>query len=342
MSDRAEVDVEVEQEAPTAAVKEAPPQDDQSDDDQPAPRAKTLIGGDDDDPASQPKEPAKDPEKFAWDDRWREEVARHIAAGDEKIYAKELKRLERITSPAAIYGSYREMESRFTSGGLVKIPGPDAKPEEVAAFHKALGVPESPEDYTADLKLDNGAVIGEDDRPIVDGFAKRFKDAGLNKQQAQILINHYYQEQMERAAEIDERDAAHRQQTETALKEELGDSFKRHMRAIPALFAEAPGGGDASNPNSLFARLMGGRMADGTLIGDDPDAARFFLSMVNIVKPHASIVEGSGDPSQSIDDEISSIEKLMREDRRAYNQDHKKQARYLELLGARERMKARG
>src|SRR5574342_335296 len=102
---------------------------------------KTLATGADTEAAAKAKEAASAAAKpkSDWPDNWRERLAEHYAAGDKKRYNQELKRLQRITDPVGVYGMYREMESKFTSGGLIKLPGKDAKPEEVEAFHKALG-----------------------------------------------------------------------------------------------------------------------------------------------------------------------------------------------------------
>lgn len=44
----------------------------------------------------------------------------------------------------------RENQSAARNGGI-KVPGADVKPEEIAAFHKAIGVPEAADKYAFDL-----------------------------------------------------------------------------------------------------------------------------------------------------------------------------------------------
>jgi hypothetical protein len=51
------------------------------------------------------------------------------------------------------------------------------------------------------------------------------------------------------------------------------------------------------------------------------------LNPVNQIAPKTGITA-----QQTLDDEISDIEKLMRDDRKAYNKDEKIQTRYRELL----------
>ena len=52
---------------------------------------------------------------------------------------------DRFKDPAAAFQSHLELQK--TMGNAVRVPGPDAKPEEIAAFHKKLGVPDSPAGY---------------------------------------------------------------------------------------------------------------------------------------------------------------------------------------------------
>ena len=84
--------------------------------------------------------------KSYWPDDWREKIAEFASAGDKKAYEKELRRLQNMESPLAVYGSFRNMENTWASRNFIKKPGENAKPEEVAEYHKALGVPEKAED----------------------------------------------------------------------------------------------------------------------------------------------------------------------------------------------------
>jgi hypothetical protein len=304
---------------------------------------KTIASGADaeEDDAAREAKAAAD-HKPAWPDDWREKLAQHMSAGDKAVYKKELARLQRIADPAGVYGMYRELEGKFTSGGLIKVPGKDAKPEDVAAFHKALGVPEKPEDYFKDIKLDNGAVIGELDKPLVQSIAGELHKVGATPAVLSTMLNWYYKQQEDQAARLDEMDDTFRRETERALKDDLGPAFKRQTNAIASLFATAPGGTDVNNESGLFSRLMAGRMADGKIIGNDPDMVRFLISLVSEVNPAATVVEDGNQTGQSIETEIAAIEKDMRENRRAYFKDEAKQARYRELISARDKIRARG
>lgn len=270
----------------------------------------------------------------------RKLIASHYAAGDKKAEAKELKRLDRIKDIKSIWGMYREMEGKFTSGDIIKKPGKNAKPEDMAEFHKSLGVPEKPEGYMEHIKLESGAVIGEADKPMLTSFTEALHKAGAPPSAVNAAANWYYQRQEQMAAEIDEADEDFRRESEKTLKEELGPAFRRQTNAISSLFATAPGGADAKNANSLYSRLVGGRTADGKLIGNDPEVMRWLIGLVSEVNPAATVVEDGVASVKSIDTELAEIQALRKSDRTKY-WSPAVQAREAELYAAKEKMAQR-
>lgn len=303
---------------------------------QPKQDDKTLAAGADPEGDTKAADEAAKP---YWPDNWREKLAEHIAAGDQKAYKRELKRLERIADPSSVYGLYREAEGRLTSGGLLKVPGKDAKPEDIAAYNKALGVPEKPEDYFKDIKLANGVEIGEADKPLVDGFAAQVHKAGATPQFVNAALDWYYGMQEEQAAAQDQADDDFRIESQRTLKEEWGAAYKRHTNAIESLFVSAPGGLDIENDGSLYKRLLGGRTIDGRIIGNDPDIVKWLSGLAREVNPAATVIEDTAGGAKAIDAEIAEIENVMRTDRRRYNREFAD--RYKELLGVREKLRAR-
>jgi len=276
-----------------------------------------------------------------WPDDWRQKVADYVSGGDEKAKAKKLKELERYVDPAAFAAKGFELQAKFSEGGLTKIPGKDASEEEVKAFHKAIGVPESPKEYIENLSLPNGVTLGDQDKAIASDFAAAMHKAGAPQSVMNEAYNWYLRNEEQRAAAIDRQDDENRTEALQSLKDEWGPAFKRNVNAISSLFVYSPGGADMQSEGSLFNRLLAGRMADGRIIGDDPAMTRFLVALAREVNPVATVVESADGSGKGLEDEIKEIETLMRSDRRAYDKDLKKQARYLELLDAREKHRAR-
>ena len=80
---------------------------------------------------------------------------------------------------------------------------------------------------------------------------------------------------------------------------------------------------------------MGGRMADGRIIGNDPDMVRLLVRLSREINPAGAVTEGGREAGKGEAAEIAEIETLMRKDRRAYDRAPQMQARYRELLGRR-------
>ena len=288
------------------------------------------------------KPPTAAPEnsKVEWPENWRERLAEHASAGDKKAYDKEMRRLQRITDPSGVYGMYRELEGKFTAGDLIKVPGEKASDEERATFRKAMNVPEKPEGYLENLTLENGAVVGEADKPMLSEFIKAIHKTDARPETVKAALGWYYAQQERAAAEMDQADEQHRHESMRALKDEFGPSFDRRTNAIASVFASAPGGADVQNPASLFSRLLGGRTSDGRIIGNDPDVIRFMASLSQELNPEMTVISEGQSGGVSLDAEIKQIEGIMRTDRQRYNKEYA--GRYSELLTVREKLQARG
>lgn len=280
-------------------------------------------------------------DKPYWPEDWREKMAGLLSGGDKDRHAKEMDRLGTMADPSIAWMRFREMENTWAKRNFVKLPGENAKPEEIAEYHKAMGVPENPEDYFKTVKLENGAVIGEADKPLVDDFAAVAHKAGLPPTAVNTALNWYFGQQEKMAAQLDEADEKFKHEANRALKEEWGGTFKRRTNAVATLFDIAPGGADAKNPGSLYSRILGGRTADGKVIGDDPDVVRWLSALAFDRNPSATVVEDGDQSGKSVESEISAIEKTMRENRPTYNKDTNMQARYRELLEARDKIRAK-
>ena len=277
-------------------------------------------------------------EKAYWPSDWREKAAEHYSAGSKTAYNKELKRLKNIVDPAGLYGMYREAESKITSGNMIHKPGKNATEDDLKAYHKALGAPDKASDYIDNLVLSNEQVIGDDDKETAKSFAEEMYKAGANQQTMNTAMDWYYANQEATAAALDDSDEQTKYNSERELKEEFGGAFKRRTANISSLFAQAPGGSDLENGESLYARLIGGRMADGTIIGNDPDMIRLLVSLAGDANPAAAIMEEGMGTTKAVDQEIKDIEKIMRTDKRDYFKNYA--TRYQELLTARDKISA--
>lgn len=95
----------------------------------------------------------------------------------------------------------RDTEKAFHDKGAVKIPGEGAKPEEVAAFNKAIGVPDKAEDYEVKLpELGDGENKLELDTKFLDPMRAAALKAGVPKAAFGALGEAYVQYQLDTMA----------------------------------------------------------------------------------------------------------------------------------------------
>lgn len=314
---------------------EAKPQDTD-----PEPKGKTLADGSDPEAEAAAKdEKAEKDHKPYWPDDWREKLAEHRSAGDQKAYKKELARLKNISDPAGVYGMYREIEGKLTGGGLVKLPGKDAKEEDIKEFQKAIGWTDKPEEMLEQIALKDGTVLGDDDKPVLTEFLSAVHGATSASEFASKAANWYFERQEQVAAEMDDADFEFKDQSVQALKEEWGPAFKRRTSAIASVFATAPGGTDAKNEEGVYHRLINARGPDGKILGNDPDVLRWLDSIRNEINPAASVVE-DGAGTQSVEAELDKIKGLRKTDPQKYWANDT-QKREQELYAALEKIQAR-
>jgi hypothetical protein len=290
--------------------------------DPPAPDAGDPPAGDPPAAPAAGDPPAGDP-PGVWGDDWRAKMDKE---------GKHEKTLSRFASPNAIFESYIALRQKVDSGELKAVsPYPEkGKPEEQVAWRKAHGIPEAPEGYT--LKFSDGLVIGDADKPIVDDFLKAAHATNATPEQVNGMLHWYYTTQENGLRAREEADTEYLRQSEDTLRAEWGGEYRTNINIIRGLVD--------TMPEAIRDQFMSARLGDGTALMNNPDMARWLVHNARTINPVATVVPGAGaNMAQAIDDEISSIEKVMRTDRKAYNNDQKMQARLRELYDARAKAK---
>lgn len=254
-----------------------------------------------------------------------------LAGGDEK----ELKRLGRFASEADVYKAYRELEKKKDSGEFKRPFPTEGTDEEVAQWRKENGIPDAPEKY--DLKFEDGTVIGEEDKPLVDEFVKNMHGENASPAQVKAALSSYYGILGRQQQALAESDASFKDEALEGLREEWEGDFKKNLGAVNGLLQ--------SLPEDTRLAFETARTADGKLIGNDPDVIKWLAQTAYEINPAATVMPSSmSNPGGAISDEISSIEKMVADKESAYwtgSGAEKMQARYLELLSARDKISAR-
>ena len=285
-----------------------------------SPEPKTLVGAATPDPSAPatPSAPAgaADPASVP---AWPEGLKERLAGGDEK----KAQLLERFKTVDALVDKMVEQEKLIRSGAIKKPLPANATPEQAAEWRKANDVPESPTDYA--LKLDEGFVLGDADKAVVDAWLTEAHKRNMDNGTASAAVNDYLRIQAQQVQEQMERDVEFQAQSVATLKEAFGGSYTRNLNAVKTLLATAPSGvGDA---------LLEGRTADGAVIGNDPRIIQWLVGLAASVNPQPTLTPAGS--TTNVADEISRIEDTRRTNPDAYWNDTAMQKRYGELLAIR-------
>lgn len=261
--------------------------------------------------------------KSTWPDTWRVDMS----GGDEK----EIKQLERYATPADIWRKARALEQRLSSGELKSALPKDATEDQVKQWRVENGIPESPDKY--DIKFDED--MDDSEKARYSEVLKFAHESNLTSSQAQRIIDGIREIGDKRAEERQAKDQQIAQATQDALRAEFGADYRQNINMIHGLLETAPSG--------VKARLLGGRMADGTPIGSDPSVLKFLATLARQINPITTLVPGAGaNIAGAIDDEMAKLEKMMGDRASEYWKGpsaEKNQARYRELASAKARAK---
>lgn len=265
------------------------------------------------------------PNVVSWPEDWRQRLTK-----DEK----ELARLQRLTDPSKVWEAYRNLETKMSSGKMKPVLSDNPTPEELSAYRKANNIPEKAEDYYKTLP--EGLVIGEEDKPALNLFAERLHGKNVSPDVFNTVMETAFE-----LIELNQQEAVAaqmqiKQESRQKLYETWGPAeYKMHINAISNVLA--------SMPESLRNRFEGAQLADGTLMFNDAEAMQWWAQHVRETNPSLGVVPaGTGDPMQSIEQELAANRQMMRNPSEWFNKANAdRRARHTQLLETLDKMKRR-
>lgn len=181
-------------------------------------------------------------------DDWRAAIA------DEKIR----KLADRFTSPADLAKSYAELNSEM--GRRIRVPGENATAEELVAFAKAMGVPETPDAYeiTKPEHVPEDVWKSEDMQGAIKAITAAAHAKGATPAVVSAVLDTYWQLEAQGREMQQQNDAKFLQEAEAGLRKEWGKDYDANKAfADQALTRMGPD-------------LREMELRDGRLLGSDP------------------------------------------------------------------------
>lgn len=182
---------------------------------------------------------------------WREDWRESLAGGDEK----ELARLKRFASIENYHKSNRELLKKFSAGQTGSTLPDDAKPEEIAAYRKAAGIPEAPEGYG--LAYPETMKPTEADAAVLGEFQKHMHAAHVPPAAAKAAFDFYLKNMGDgataKAEAIQQATAQNLAEVRSAMP---GAEFKRNMTLTQDFLAKHFDGSEQALDTVLDAVVM--------------------------------------------------------------------------------------
>lgn len=269
-------------------------------------------------------------------DNWRDLMAGELPAeaddAAKQNHEKMVGMLKRYTTPAEAAKALRAAQIRLSDGTLKAVLPKNAKPEEVAAWRKENGIPETPDKY--ELKLDDGLILGDEDKPLVDQFIKDMHGENATPSQVNKAVSSYLKIREQQVQAIAEKDQGDKAAFEDEMRVEWGNDYRSNIAGIQSMLGHT----DAN----VAQVILNARGPDGQAICNNPAVMKWLAGHSReLGYVGATITPPGGDLGKGIEQEIAEIEKRMFDENgarsKAYIADTKLQQRYSQLLEARAR-----
>lgn len=145
-----------------------------------------------------------------------------------------------------------------------QIPGEDATPEQKAAFHRRMGVPEKVEDYKITPEVPEGVPWNDE---IQGAFAKFAHEQGLPPAVATRVVNWYLQRAGQGVDMQTTASAEEIKKTQAALRSKWGGAYDRNAGLVNRAVEEYG--------SEEFTTLLDNTVVDGVKLGNHPAMLEF-------------------------------------------------------------------
>ena len=201
----------------------------------------------------------------------------------------------RFAGPGDAVKAAFEMRQKLSNA--VVVPGEGASADDIAAFRRRLGVPDSPDGYA--FHAPDGAGPNDADRAFQAEIARLFHAAGVTAAQAEQMTAGWNRlaeasREARQAADIGALEAA-----ESELRRQWGAEFERNR----ALAARAVARFHRGDPNELLDLALEG----GRVLGSLPSFVRFAASVGHALAEDEVHLGGAGGAGASAKERLDEI-----------------------------------
>lgn len=206
----------------------------------------------------------------------------------------------RFTTPAELAKTGLEFRQKL-SNAIVK-PGKGAKPEDIQAYHKALGVPDKPEDYQVTLPEN----LPEELKPTTDAqkagqaqFLKAMHAVGATPDVVNATLGFYYTTLAQGKAQMEQQAKEKREEAEAELAQEWGEDFTGNINVAKRA--------QQSFGDARVDEFLDQKMVDGVKLGDHPMMLRLWSQVGRRTSEDGIHMGLDPQKTQSVEQELDGI-----------------------------------
>ena len=280
-----------------------------------------------------PPAPPEDPPPANWlesrPDDWREQYA---VDGEGKPHEGKLKFFQRYADPIASANAHYEADQKIRKGEIEAAKAPDehSTEEEWATFRTENDIPATAEEYA--VKLDDGLVLGEADKEILEAVYPVAHAANLSSGVMSNLTNSLMEAQQKQFHAEEIQQTKWKDEAVAQLKTTWRGDYDTNVNLIQNKIVGAL-------PEAIQEAFEHSVMADGRKMFNTPEVLIEMANWARKLSPSGAVVPNAANPMQAIDTEIAGYEKRMSEDSVAWHKDKAANDRYMQLLNARTEIK---
>lgn len=236
-----------------------------------------------------------------WKDDWKQKIS-----GDD---VKLTKILEKYKSPRDLANGYIELQKKLSTTRPIPQLQKDATPEQIKEYREASGIPESWEKY--DTNLENGIVIGESDKPIINKHLQKFHEMNLQPEVVKKVLQSHFE--ISNALESERLKLAEHQQEEVAkeLQKEWGVQYKDNINLIANHLTKSIGAEELTKLNQAV-------LPDGTYLVNNPKILNHLFKQAKQEMGGNTITPTSTSDFISLTERKNQLEKIAAQDPKAW------------------------
>lgn len=218
--------------------------------------------------------------------------------------AKQREFADRMASPADAVKSAFEMRQKLSKA--VTLPGKDADEKEIAAFHKALGVPEAVDGYKYERpEFPETFEFTEGMQTQETAFIAKAHELGLTPTQLKGVLDFHYGNVGSDHETVAKTLQQGREKAEAALKKEWGEDYKANT-TMAASAAKIYGGDE-------FVQFLSNLTAGGVQLSNHPLVVKAFAEIGRHMGEHGMPLPMGDSERQTVEEQVADIRQKKQE-----------------------------